>query len=535
MLIENPLLKTKIALNDETAFLKNVRIYINEEELKKINSTSSFISISNRPIGYIEEYVLASIFKQVRSNFCFLDNSYLKNDLRFYSKYLQENDITQIPKILTNQFGLGLFPVGNFSNFETQNQKLTDSRWDKLLIKEITKNNVPIIPIYLRIENDNLFKSFSNISIKDLDLHYLNKLIEINGLEISVTIGKAIKLQQFSFKNQHQLGQFLRAKLYGLDSKLNIEEFYKETNQENLAIVDELHPDLIYKELQAISDTNRIGVQGNFEVYIAKAKKIPNTLQEIGRLREITFRSVGEGTNLSSDLDSYDLHYLHLFVYDVAEKKLVGAYRIGDGNYIFNTLGKKGFYTHSLFKMKPSFSKILKESIELGRSFVRQEYQNHRLPLFLLWKGIQYFLHNHSTIHYIIGPVSISNTYSKISKSFIVAYIMMHHWNEKLAKKIIPRNQFKSDFKKLDYQVLLDASGKEVKLLDSIIEDIDPIHKKIPILLKKYFTQNAEIIGFNVDPNFNDALDGLMITNIDELQEQSFEGFEIDKIIDYVN
>jgi hypothetical protein len=252
-------------------------------------------------------------------------------------------------------------------------------------------------------------------------------------------------------------------------------------------------------------------------------------------LREITFRSVGEGTHLSSDLDSYDLHYLHLFVYDVVERKLVGAYRIGDGNYIFNTLEKKGFYTHSLFKMKPSFSKILKESIELGRSFVRQEYQNHRLPLFLLWKGIQYFLHNHPAIHYIIGPVSISNTYSKISKSFIVAYIMKHHWNEKMAKNIIPRNQFKSDFKKLDYQVLLDASGKEVKLLDSIIEDIDPIHKKIPILLKKYFTQNAEIIGFNVDPNFNDALDGLMITNIDKLQEQAFEGFELNKSIDYVN
>jgi hypothetical protein len=273
VLIDNSLIKTQITLDEENAFLKNVRIYIRDEELKKINVDRCFISISNRPIGYIEEYLLASIFKKIRSNFCFLNNTYLQGDTNFYEQFMKDNDITQVRTILKNDSGLGLFPVGNFSNFENNKQKVTDSRWDKLLIKELAKSEAPIIPIYLRIENDSLHKSLANIALKDLDLHYLKKIIAVNGLEVSVTIGKSIKLQQYNFKNNHQLGQFLRAKLYGLDSKLNVEEFYKETSKENLAIVDEQDSELIYKELQAISDTNKIGAQGNFEVFIAKAKK----------------------------------------------------------------------------------------------------------------------------------------------------------------------------------------------------------------------------------------------------------------------
>jgi putative hemolysin len=181
------------------------------------------------------------------------------------------------------------------------------------------------------------------------------------------------------------------------------------------------------------------------------------------------------------------------------------------------TLGKKGFYLSTLFKMKSDFNKTLVESIELGRSFVSLSYQNQRLPLYLLWCGIINYLENHPNVRNMIGPVSISNSYSHTSRDLIVSYIKKYHWNGKLSKFIRPKFPFVPSQKNLDTKVLISCTNNRIKLLDSIIEDIDPKHTRVPILLKKYFAQNAKIIGFNIDPNFNEALDGFILTKVHDL------------------
>ena len=514
-------------------YIKNVTLNISAKDLAKIPSDGAFISFSNRPIGIIEELVLAQLFSYKREDYNFLNNKFLENETSFYKNYLEQNTLLDVYGLLSNNNAIGLFPVGNISSFQNEMSAFTDSKWDKVIVKQLYKTEAPIIPIYFNVENNNIFKILGTIPHQHLNYESIKNIVESKGLEISILVGKPIVKNKFNFNNSNHFGQFIRAKLYGLSSKLKVDIFY--SNKPPKEIAEAIDPEKIANELNAITDTNLIGEQGDFQVFIVKAKKIPYTIQEIGRLRECTFRNVGEGTNEHIDLDEYDLHYLHLFLFDKVNKKIAGAYRIGDGKYIMKTIGKKGFYLSSLFKIKKGFYDILNQCIELGRSFVVPEYQNKRLPLFMLWKGILYYLRSNNYLKYMLGPVSISSTYSKTSQGLMVKYIMKYHWDKKLAKEIQPKMAFKSKFDDIDYNVLVDCSNNQLKLLDNIIEDIDPYHNKVPVLLKKYFAQNAKVIGFNVDPLFNDALDGFMLTDIEDLPEENFDTFNLNKKIDYAH
>ncbi len=254
--------------------------------------------------------------------------------------------------------------------------------------------------------------------------------------------------------------------------------------------------------------------RNDFKVYCTASNNIPNVLKEIGRLREVTFREVGEGTNRSIDLDEYDLYYNHLFIWDSAEKKIVGAYRLGKGKDILAMYGKNGFYINSLFKIRKQFLPILNESIELGRSFIVKDYQKKPLSLFLLWKGILYFLITNPEYRFLIGPVSISGEFSKLSKTLIFQFIKSNYYNHQLAKYIKPKNKFRYKLKKIDISIILESTKNNIDKLDHFIEDIEPRNFKIPVLLKKYIQQSAKIIGFNIDPKFNNTLDGLVLMDL---------------------
>jgi hypothetical protein len=508
-----------------------IKINFTEDEVNRIPITGSLVALSNRPIGLIEELIIYKILKKRRNYFFFFNNMLLNTFQELSKNHFVDNSLNEIEDTIANNSCMVIFPVGYKSNYKNKQKTYVDSEWNKPVLKKLFKLNTNILTFYISIENAD-FKDISNISdINSLNIEDLISKFNNTEIVFNIRIGKVIKSNNWQFSNYNQFSRFLRAKLYSLSSKLKVDNFYIENKVEK--IIDPIENTLIDEELQAIYNTNCIGEQGNFRVYICKAKKIPNTILEIGRLREISFRQVGEGTNKSIDLDEYDLYYLHLFIYDVANKQVSGAYRIGDGGYIMKTTGRRGFYVNSLFKIKKEFSFLLEDSIELGRSFVRSEYQNQRLPLFLLWKGISYFLVSHSNIKYIIGPVSISNSYSKLSKSLIIEYVVKYHWDKFLAQFITPRIPFESNYNGLDYEVLIESTNNSIKSLEEIIEDIDPNHTKVPLLLKKYFAQNARILCFNNDPKFNDALDGFMLLDIRDLSKETLETFQQMKDIEY--
>ena len=229
-----------------------------------------------------------------------------------------------------------------------------------------------------------------------------------------------------------------------------------------------------------------------YSVVCGPSIETPNLLTEIGRLREVTFRDIGEGTNRSMDIDEFDLYFNQLVIWDNKNNKIAGAYRAGRGDEIMQQFGPKGFYIQSLFNIKKEFYPILEESLELGRSFIIKEYQRKPLSLFLLWKGILYFLLKNNEYRYIYGPVSISNEFTKLSKNLIVEFFQNWYYNAEFAENVKPRKKYKISVDyNVDNKVLLKEIGNNIKKLDKYIQDIEPKFR-IPVLLKKYLSLNGK-------------------------------------------
>jgi hypothetical protein len=284
------------------------------------------------------------------------------------------------------------------------------------------------------------------------------------------------------------------------------------------AIVAETAADLIEADLAALRPARCLLVHGPWEVYVARKSELPHVLPEIGRLRELTFRRVGEGTHQPTDLDAYDEYYRHLFLYHRNDRRLVGAYRVGKGRAILRQHGKRGLYLHSLFRMQKPLLPLLRESLELGRSFIREEYQRQPLPLALLWKGIAEYVANHPEYRYLIGPVSISNTYSAASKAAMVDYLTQHFMAAEHAQWVRPRKAYR--YRPLDAgeaPAALQAGLASLQDLQNLIAHLEPGGMGVPVLLRQYLKQNARLLGFNIDPKFANALDGFLLLEARDL------------------
>ncbi len=349
-----------------------------------------------------------------------------------------------------------------------------------------------------------------------------SELFNKRNKPIIIRIGKPIPVKdQSNFKDIARYGRYLRAKTYSLGSSLEVRKFYFKFFQPRTTrtepVVDAIPDKVLTEEFYRVKCEYELFTAKNYSVICAPALAIPNIFSEIGRLREVTFRMVGEGTGKSVDVDEYDLYYHHLIIWDTEENKIVGAYRIGKGKEIISLYGIKGFYIHSLFKIKKGFIPVLSDSLELGRSFITADYQRKPLPLFLLWKGIMYFLLKNAEYRYLIGPVSISNDMSKFSKSLIVHFVRTNFYDSDKARYISPRKDFvlKPD-KVVDRDIIVDNSERDINRLEKNLRDIEPGYR-LPVLLKKYIELNANIIGFNIDPKFNNCLDGLIILDLFEV------------------
>jgi putative hemolysin len=517
-----------------------VSIDFDEKDLKNIPKTGGFIAIANHPYGGVEGLALVKLLCTVRPEAKVMVNFILKKIPNLSDFFVAVNPFENIQHsssisglkatfdLLQNGVPIGIFPAGEVSTFNLEAQEVTDRLWHPVVGKLISRAKVPVVPIYFHGNNGVLFNilSFIHPTLRTAKLpsEFLNK----QGLNIKVRIGKPINIEDISYKKDtNKLLDFLRARTYALGTSLGDEKklfnpislFKRKKRPEQ--IIEETDRTIIVNEVSNLSEF-KVWDEKNYEVYICPTSQIPNVLREIGRLREITFREVGEGTNKKIDLDNYDIYYNHLFIWDKELQNIVGAYRIGKGDEILDTLGKRGFYLSELFKIKEPLYPILRQGIELGRSWVRKEYQQKPLPLFLLWKGILKYFLDHPQYRYMFGPVSISNNFSKLSQSLIVDYITKNHFDYELAHYVKPKNKFKADLSPIDTDILVESS-ESLKDLDGLISDIESSHIKIPVLLRQYINLNAKIICFNIDPKFSDSLDGFLIVDAQKIPAEMLE------------
>jgi putative hemolysin len=526
------------------SILKHIGIEyeFSEEELQSIPKTEPFIVISNHPYGGIDGLILLALISKVRPDFKMMANYLLQQiePLRenivsvnpFEKSVKQGMNISGIKKclqLLNEGIPVGIFPAGEVSSLKLSTFKISDKMWNPVVGKMIMKANVKVVPVYFSGHNSVTFNLLGLVHPMLRTARLPSELFNKKNERIRVRIGKPITQKTLQdFKDPNDLLRFARAKTYALGSGLDVKKYF-DLNLRNVflpepeAVIEPTDPALILEDIRRIDPKDLLFQQEQFKVFMSGSKQIPHVLREISRLREITFREVGEGTNHSFDSDEYDVHYKHMFIWDVEAQKIVGAYRIGLGDVLYRRYKKKGFYLNELFKISRDFTPILRNSLELGRSFIVSEYQRKPMSLMLLWKGVNEFLKKEGyRYHYLIGPVSISNSFSNLSKDLLVDFITKHHYDRQLASYVSPRKKYKYQYKG-EGKELRDMDLGDIKVLDNLIAEIELSHLKIPVLLKKYLKQNAKIIAFNIDPKFNNALDGFLVMNIEQVPDDTFD------------
>ncbi len=518
-----------------------IEFEIPDAALKRIPKTGCFITISNHPLGGIDGILLLKLVLEVRPDYKTLGNFLmhridpLKPYILAVNPFENHKDVKssvggvkQSLQHIKEGYPLGIFPAGEVSTYR-DGKLVVDKPWEEGAIKLIKKAKVPVIPIYFHARNSRLFYLLSKISDTFRTAKLPSELLTQKNRVIEVRIGKPISVKdQDEYTDIPAFNDFLRKKTYMLANPFE-KASQKILSTQNLKIpkkakeiIPQKNVNYFIKEIDTLRENGRRLLESkNYEVFFAEAKEMPNLLQEIGRLREVTFRHIGEGTNKAIDVDKFDKYYHHLFLWDRKANILAGAYRMGLGKEIYKRHGIAGFYIHTLFRFEPELYSMMENSIEMGRAFVIKEYQQKPMPLFLLWKGIVHVTLRHPEHSYLIGGVSISNQFSEFSKSLMIEFMKSHYYDPYVAQYIHPKKEFKVKLKDGDKDFVFDATKADMQKFDKIIDEIEPGALRIPILIKKYVKQNARLIAFNVDPKFNNAVDGLMYIKVADLPEST--------------
>ena len=517
-----------------------IKFEIPEEDLKRIPKEGPFITVSNHPLGGMDGVLLLKLLIEKRADYKIIANfllhriaplkPYVMPVNPFETRKDAKSSIAGIKNALLHlREGkpLGIFPAGEVSTYKDGKLKV-DKPWEEGAIRLIKKANVPVIPIYFHAQNSRLFYVMSKLSDTLRTAKLPSEVMSQRGRVIKVRIGKPISVKdQDAYKEIPAFSEFIRKKTYMLANPF--EKAQRLISAQNIKIkksakkiVSQRSADLFIKEVAALREKDgRLLESKNYEVFFANPKDIPNLIHEIGRLREITFRAIGEGTNKDIDLDIYDQYYHHLFLWDREANCLAGAYRMGLGEEIYKTYGIKGFYINTLFRIEPELHQMMEDTIEMGRAFIIGEYQQKPMPLFLLWKGIVHVTLRYPEYKYLMGGVSISNQFSDFSKSLMIEFMKSHYYDPYIAQYIRPKKEYKVKLKEDDKDFVFDATKADMQKFDKIIDEIEPGILRIPVLIKKYVKQNARLVAFNVDPKFNNAVDGLMYIKVADIPENT--------------
>ena len=521
-----------IEMADKLIEHMNVTVDYIPDELEYLPKDQPFIVVSNHPFGAIDGMIMLSVLGKKRPDLKILTNFLLSYIPNLKDHFFPVNPFTDRPGMKSSLKGLkmakehlaaggalGLFPSGEVSSNANKEKVVKDIDWQNSIIKLIKGAKVPVVPLYFDGGNSKLFHLMGKVNpyLRTARLPY--ELFNKEGKTISFRIGKPIMPAEFEeFTDMTKMGRYLWNRTYALEANF-VHSNENECGGDQVAqepIAPHSPVEKLESEIASIAQDKLFEI-GNYECYLSKADNIPSLMHEIGVCREETFRAVGEGTNTSIDTDKYDTYYKHLFLWDKAKKALVGAYRFGMGNEIMEKYGIDGFYSNTLFGYKKGFGGYLSQSMELGRSFVVPECQKDPLALMLLIKGIMYTMIKNPQVRYLIGPVSISAWYPYFYRSLLVHYLQTRHSAPNLEKFVCPKTPFKPDYHRVNVNELMEGRMDSIERFDRFMLKVSNGAYRMPTLLKKYLKLSARILAFNVDPDFNYCVDGLIMVDTLEI------------------
>ncbi len=526
----------------------NIKYSISAEELSKIPKTGPVVIVANHPFGGIEGIILINILKRVRPDFKVLANfilgrvEELKDNFILVDPFGSKSSTRKNTQPLRDSIDylksgglLATFPSGAVSHLQLKLRQVADPDWNTNIARITRKAGATVVPLFFEGHNGPLFQTAGLIHPLLRTLMIPRELYNKRGKEITVRVGSEIstaKLKQF--KNDTEVLNYLRLRTYllgsqqhhlKLDKKKKLSKSSSGTNRILEPIVPEVDSSLTSREVSSLPLEQILVESGDFSVIYADADQIPFCLREIGRLREITFRKVSEGSGKSIDLDGFDNYYKHLFIWDKSQDKIVGAYRLGSVGDILEKYGISGLYTSTLFAYKKSLLEQLCPALEMGRSFIREEYQKNYLSLQLLWRGIGSYVGKFPDYKILFGTVSISSEYNSVSQMLITSFLKDNSFIPEFANLIKARNPHKPHPLKGVNSKETSVLVKDLKDVNELIAEIEAKNHSIPVLLRQYLKLGGKLLGFNIDNSFGDVLDGLIYVDLRETDIKMLEKY----------
>ncbi|MCB2185240.1 MAG: lysophospholipid acyltransferase family protein [Deltaproteobacteria bacterium] len=521
--------------------LLGVEVEASPATLSRIPAKGPVVVVANHPFGALEGVILARLLLQVRPDVKVMANYLLGRipELRdlfvfvdpFDSSRSVEHNLRPLRESIrwVKEGGLlAVFPAGEVAHLNHRNGIISDPPWNPVVARIALKGGASVVPVYFPGQNSHLFHTMGLLHPRLRTALLPRELFNKRGRIVTPQVGGPIppaRLERFA--NHQDLTSYLRWRTYLLKETSPRSGLFRSRRHRSQAphsgpepLAPPESPTRLAQEIAALPPRQILTRHGEFLVFYAHAPQIPFLLPEIGRLREFTFRQVGEGTGRARDLDHFDDYYVHLCLWDQQAQRLVGSYRLGLADRIIAEHGVEGLYTATLFRFHKDFFRHISPALELGRSFVQPDYQRSYAGLMLLWKGIGQFILQEPRYRFIFGPVSISNDYHRVSRQLVVEFLQ-NQAPSPLAKLVTPRNPVRfGPSKGLGYRRFL-ANLSSIDEVSEIIADLEGPGRGAPILVKQYLKLAARCLTQNLDPDFGDVLDCLLVSDLLEVDART--------------
>jgi putative hemolysin len=522
-------------------------------DLDRIPVKGPLVAVANHPFGVLDGAALAVLLSRARPDVKILTNSMLESipelhehcifvdPFRHSSSSYKSVDknvkpLKQAMEWLRQGGALAVFPAGEVSHWNVREAQVTDPSWSDVAARLVRKTGASALPVYFCGHNSARFQLLGLINPRLRTLFLLQEFLQQREKNVRIRIGKAIPSQLIAnLEDDEEATEYLRLRTYLLSHRgkkpfsipTRMRAALPRKHQERIA--EEVPSRFVVNDIAALPAERLLIENAEFAVYAARASELPHAIDELGRLREITFRAAGEGTGRSADLDQFDAYYWHLLLWNKEKQELAGAYRAGETDAIIRAHGIKGLYTNTVFRYDEQLFLKIGSALELGRSFVRPEYQRQYAPLLLLWKGIARFVAAHPESPVLFGAVSISNEYSRLSREMIVRYFEQRRVQDEDGREFADLIQARTPFRaprlrRWDCGALCSLL-RDLEELAEPISDLEEDGKGLPILLKQYAKVGGRLVGFNLDRKFSDVVDGLVIVDLRQTDPSVLERY----------
>lgn len=522
-----------------------IGLSVGRADQARIPASGPVVVVANHPYGVLDGAILTVLLTRVRpdvkvlTNFLLSDVPELQKHCIFVDPFQTDRSLESNRRSLREAFAwlqkggmLAIFPGGEVSQWQMPAAQIIDPEWNDTAVRLIRKTSAAALPLYLCGHNGVGFQLMGMIHPKLRSAFLLQEFLNQTGKTVEVRVGSGIPADAVeAIADDHEATEYLRWRTYLLGRRSKPEASRPTALRSKFVfkiqepVAPPVASDVLAKELETLPEDRRLAENADFAVYLATASETPQLLREVGRLRELTFRRAGEGTGKSRDLDSFDEYYSHILLWHKTRQELVGAYRVGNTAEILTEHGIGGLYTSTLFRYDEKIFQKLGPALELGRSFVRPEYQRQYAPLLLLWKGIARMVARRPEVPVLFGAVSISNDYSSASREMIYRFFEAHMQEDELAGLIEPRRPFRPGMvRRWDCRGMLHAL-RDLDELSQPITDVEADGKGLPILLRQYAKIGGKLLGFNVDRKFSNVLDGLVVVDLRQTEPAVLERY----------